>query len=36
MVKRPYFGSPTNKAIEADSTLERQRDMTIRREIIWE
>ena len=31
-----YFGSPHSKAIEADFTPEQRRDMTIRREIIWE
>jgi hypothetical protein len=31
-----YFGSPNSKAIEADFTPEERRDMTIRREIIWE
>jgi hypothetical protein len=31
-----YFGSPNSKAIAADFTPEQRRDMTIRREIIWE
>lgn len=31
-----YFGSPHSKTIEADFTPEQRRDMTIRREIIWE
>jgi len=31
-----YLGSPNSKAIEADVTPEQRRDMTIRREIIWE
>ena len=32
-----YFGSPDKRAIEADfPTRELRRDMTIRREILWE
>jgi len=31
-----YFGSPHSKAIAADFPPEQRRDMTIRREIIWE
>jgi hypothetical protein len=31
-----YFGSPHSKTIAADFTPEQRRDMTIRREIIWE
>ena len=31
-----YFGSPHSKTIEADFTPEQPRDMTIRREIVWE
>lgn len=31
-----YFGSPHSKSIEADFTPEQRRDLTIRREIIWE
>ena len=30
-----YFGSPHSPYIAADFTAEQQRDMTIRREIIW-
>ena len=30
-----YFGSPHSPSIAADFTAEQQRDMTIRREIIW-
>jgi hypothetical protein len=31
-----YFGSPNSKVIELDFTAEARRDMTIRREILWE
>jgi hypothetical protein len=31
-----YFGSPDRRAIELDFTAETRRDMTIRREILWE
>lgn len=31
-----YFGSPNSKVIELDFTAESRRDMTIRREILWE
>ncbi len=31
-----YFGSPDNELIERDFTREQKRDMSIRKEIIWE
>lgn len=31
-----YFGSPNSKLIEPDFTAQQLRDMTIRREILWE
>ena len=31
-----YFGSPNSKIIELDFTAEARRDMTIRRETLWE
>ena len=31
-----YFGSPNSKLIEKDFTREQRRDITIRKEILWE
>jgi hypothetical protein len=31
-----YFGSPDNNYVERDFTREQKRDLTIRKEIIWE
>jgi hypothetical protein len=31
-----YFGSPNNKIVEKDFTREQRRDLTIRKQILWE
>lgn len=31
-----YFGSPSSEYIAADFTREQRRDMTVRKEILWE